>query len=146
MASFSSRGLLITVYVMVLVALIFYGEFYHPDVTLKMCLENPQRYDLTLIEVGNEAVVQQVYADSFTISYLDFNVLVRGTHPKLKRGEFVLLRARFHKEGWLQPLAIRVAEQRRFKIWISVLPVLLILIYFFRTFRFNFHTFLFEER
>lgn len=146
MVPFRSRGSRIFLYLALLGALIFYGKQFHPNVTLKMCLEQPERYDETVIEVGNEAMVEHVYADSFTIRYLDHTVVVRGIHPDVKAGEFVLLRARFHKEGWLTPLEIRIAEQRRYKIWVSVLPVLLIGFYFFRKFRFNPKTFFFEER
>ncbi len=146
MVLFRSRWFRISFYVIILTSLILYGKMFHPDVTLKMCLEHPRRYDQTLIEVGNEAVVETVYADSFTIRYLDHIIPVRGMHPDVEPGEFVLLRARFHQEGWLEPLAIRIAEQRRMKIWISVLPVLWIAVYFFRKYRFNIQQQVFEER
>ena len=110
----------------------------------KMCLENPDRFDGEVIEVGGEATVRDRLPDGFTIEYLGQIVRVDGTHPHLKKREFLSLIAVFHKEGpWLESLDIHIARYRRLKIVISVLPVigvgfLLIIRYRFDPGRFEF--------
>ena len=64
----------------------------------------------------------------------------------LKEGEFVGMRAIFHREGYLEAVALHVAKRRREKIWISVLPVFLVGFLFIRNFRFNLKSFQIELR
>ena len=133
------------VYFTALVGLILYGHFFFPFVTLRMCLADPERYNGTTIVIGNEATVKQVFQDGFSI--VQMNRVVRVFGPTdVKPNEFVVLRAVFHKDGWLEAKEIKVAKKRRAKIWLSVMPALFFSLYFLKRFRFNFRSLFFEEQ
>jgi len=129
-----------------LVFLIWYGYAFYPAITLQMCLANPDLYDGSTITVGNEATITGVHQDGFSIQQMGKHVRVFSTKTNVKPGEFVILKAIFHKPNTLEALDFRIAKQRRAKIWLSVIPALLVGIYFLKRFRFNFSSFYFEER
>ena len=139
------RILRIVLYCGILAGLIAYGRFFHPFVSLQMCLQDPQKYDGTTISVGNEAVVNEVFPDGFTLTQMGKNVRVFGSN-KVTPGDFITVPAVFHKPGWLEAQQIKVAKKRRAKIWLSVIPALAIIIFFFIRFRFDVHSLTFEER
>jgi hypothetical protein len=140
------RFIRIFVLLTALALLIWYGRAFYPAINLQMCLANPEKYDGTTITVGNEATVKHVYKDGFSIVQLGNQVRVYSDDNAVASGEFVTLEAVFHKPNILRALQIKVAKKRRAKIWLSVGPVLLIVAYFFRRFRFNAKKFCFEER
>jgi hypothetical protein len=136
----------VAVLLMALVALIWYGAAHNPTVTLAMCLAEPERYDGRRIEVANETVVQDILDHGFTIRYLGKTILVKGETAGVKKGEFLSLIAVFHKEGWLELEKFHIAIYRRWKIWVSVLPVILFAFMFVRRYRFDFGRMLWQER
>jgi hypothetical protein len=137
----------VVIYVGILVALIIYGKVANPDITLKMCLDNPERYDGVTIEVGGEATVGERLRDGFTIVYLGEIVRVKGTHPHLRKREYLSLIAVFHKEGpWLEAIDIHIARYRRMKIALSILPVIAVGLLFVKRYRFDFGCLEFRER
>ena len=136
----------ILAYVCLLAALIVYGYLYHPGVTLSDCLASPEKYDDAVIEVGNEAKVEQVFDDGFTIRQLGRRVRVTGATKDVRPGEFILLLARFHKPSSLEAVKIHIAKNRRMKIWLSTIPVLLIVAFFIKSYRFDFRNFYFQQR
>lgn len=140
------RFLRIAIYLVILAGLMYYGRFYNPTLTLNDCLQQPEKYDGAYLELANELTVRAVYPDSFLIHQAGHIVKVVGHAPAIGVNDFIALKAVFHKAGWLELVGVRVAEQRRAKIWISVLPVLLVLYLFFRQFRFNVAGFYFERR
>ena len=140
------RLLRIFAYAVFLAGLIFYGAANHPGVTLGECLDAPELYDGKVIEIGSEAVVDSVYYGGFTIRQLGKIVPVSGSANGVREGEFILLLARFHKPASLEAVAIRIAERRRAKIWFSAIPALLLLVLFFRRFRFDAARLYFYER
>jgi len=142
----TSRFLRIFAYLCIIAALIVYGYLYHPGVTLSDCLASPEKYDGVVIEVGNEAKVERVFDDGFTIRQLGNSVRVFGALEDVQPGEFVLLLARFHKPCTLEAVKIRIAKNRRMKIWLSTIPAVLVAAYFIRRYRFDFRTFYFQER
>ena len=142
----SRRVYRILIYSIVLAALICYGYRYHPGVTLSDCLTSPENYDGELIEVGNEAKIEDVYQGGFIIRQLGKSIPVVGTSPDVKAGEYVLLLARFHKPSSLEAVKIRIAKNRRLKIWLSAIPALLVLFYFLRRYRFDVRSLYFDER
>ncbi len=142
----SWRTVRIFVYAVILAALILYGYFCHPGVTLDECLAAPEKYDGAVIEVGREAVVEKVFENGFSIRQLGKSVRVYASTENVSPGEFILLLARFHKPCTLEAIHVRVAKRRRAKIWLSAFPALFVLFYFFRRYRFDFHSFYFEER
>ncbi len=140
------RPFRIAFFLLVLGGLIAYGACTNPLITLSMCLDDPQRWDGTMIVVGNESVVRAVEENSFTISYLGKLVRVKGRLPAEAVGQFIIFRARFTAPDRLEAVEIHVANGRRAKIVLSLLPTIGIGIWFMRRFRFNLRSMMFEAR
>lgn len=140
------RAIRITAYFVLLVLLLVYSRMTYPHLTLSMCLHSPDKFDGRLISVTNEITVSRITNDGFMIDHEGKDFLVRGTTKDLHKGEYITIKGIFHKEGWLELKDIHIANNRRLKIYLSMLPVLLIAIGFFLTFRFNFTRLCFEEK
>ncbi len=126
--------------------LIWYGHTFYPSITLQMCLKNPDTYDGATIVVGNESTVQKIHNDGFTIRQMGTLVRVFSSERDVGIGEFVILSATFRRPNLLEAHTVRIAKKRRAKIWLSVIPALVVCIYFLKRFRFNLKMFYFEER
>ncbi len=118
-------------------ALIWYGRFHNPNLTLAMCLADPEKFHGKRIEVANETIVQTVYSDSFTVRYQNRSITVIGDTQGVRPGEFLSLIAVFDRSGRLYLEKKHIALYRRWKIWVSVPPVLLFAWFFIRRYRFN---------
>lgn len=140
------RSLRIGFYLVVLTSLVLYGRYEYPVISLQTCLQHPQRYDQKIINIGNEAVIEQVKEDGFFIRYLHHLIYVEGTASNLRVGEYVYLRARFIAPDRLSLIALHIAAGRRMKIWLSIIPAVVIIFWFFRRFRWRFTSFTFTER
>lgn len=131
---------------LVLVGLIYYGYRNNPAVTLQMCLNAPLRYDQKEIGVGTEAIVVEVLPDGFLLKEMDRTIRVKGNPQNVDQGDFVRMQAIFHKEGYLELKRLHVVKGRRLRIFISILPALLVLFLLFKTYRFDWRQMLFTER
>lgn len=131
---------------MILAGLIWYGKTYYPGITLSLCLTDPERYDGQFVEVGNGAIVQDISSNGFIIKQMGKQIKVQGNSENVIAGKYIYLYAIFHSPGWLEAKKIHVADKRQMKIWISILPIVVILFYFFKTFRFNLKNCKFTER
>jgi hypothetical protein len=140
-----SRLLRIFFYAAALAALIWYGRANNPNLTLAMCLADPEKYHGRRIEVANETVVQQVYSDSFTVRYLDRSVTVIGDARDVRSGDFLSLIAVFDRSGRLLLEKKHIALYRRWKIWVSIPPVLLFIWLFIRRYSFEWRTWQWRE-
>ncbi|HPI71875.1 MAG TPA: hypothetical protein PK843_17170 [bacterium] len=140
-----SRFLRISLYLVLLAGLIWYGRTRDPRVTLAMCLAEPEKYHGTRIEVANETIVQQLFNDGFTIRYLGKTVTVIGDPTGLRPNEFLSMIAVFDRSGRLLLEKKHLALYRRWKIWVSVPPVLLFLIFFLRRYRLDLSTLQWQE-
>lgn len=128
----------ILLYITILTGLIIYGKRNFPETTLHMCLKEPQRYDGVTLTIGNEAIVHQLTADGFIIKQMGELIPVKSSKTaSLEPGVFVNSIAVFHKEGWLEAKQVRVMKYRRIKIGVSILPVIIITVLFFRHFYFQ---------
>lgn len=136
----------IAAYLFVLVGLVLYSGLKNPLITLAKCLDNPERYDGSTIVIGNETTVTAVADSFFIIDYLNRRIQIRGKMPPDAVGQFVVIKARFTAPDRIDALEYRVAEGRRAKIFLSILPTLAAGWLFFRRYRFSFKTFLFMER
>ncbi len=136
----------IAILLFLLAFLMWYGNAFNPAVTLQMCLENPELYDGTIIVVGNEATVSTIHDNGFSIRQMGSEVRVLSMERDVALNEFVVLKAVFHKPDRLEAKEVRIAKKRRAKIWLSVIPTILIAVYFFKRFQFNWRYFYFKER
>jgi len=143
---FSKRWVVIPALLFFLIYLMWYGFQNAPSITLRMCLENPALYDGCNIGIGNEATIAQLIPGGFLIKQMGKTMRVYGDSQNASAGDFVQLRAIFHEEGYLELVHFHVAKKRRVKIFVSLVPTLLILIIFFKRFKFDWRQILFYER
>ncbi len=120
-----------------LIFLILYGAHNQPELTLTQALSNPEFYDGDSLFVGTEAVITQIKAEGFFISYLDQRFWVLGLHPDLQVGDFIQMNVIFHQQGWLELITCYVPDNRRLKIWYSILPLPVLIFLFFKHWRFH---------
>jgi len=127
--------------------LCIYTGLTHPWVNIKECLRDPEKYDGELITEYWEPQIGAVYSDGFLLNQLHApSIRVYCDTTGLETGEFVGMKAFFNKEGYLIAETAIVADKRKYKIWISVIPVVIIFVLFFCCFNFNFKKFQFELR
>lgn len=141
-----NRWILILGLLLSLIALVWYGYRFHPRVTLQMCLDDPLEYDGMEIGVGTEAKVTDLLPDGFIVKEVGSTFPVKGNPQDASLGDFVRMRAVFHKEGYLELKRLQVAKGRYTKIVVSVAPALLVLFLLFRTYKFDWRRILFKEK
>jgi hypothetical protein len=111
-----------------------------------MCLDDPLKYDETKIGVGTGAKVIELFPDGFKVKEVGRTILVKGNPEDASLGDFVRMRAVFHKEGYLELKRLQVAKGKYTKIVVSIAPALLVLFLLFRTYKFDWRRILFRER
>jgi hypothetical protein len=130
-----------------LFSLSFYSAHFHPWIGLNDCLQNPQKYDGQLVTSYNEPMIGEIYSDGFQLIQKQVpSIRVYSDTTDLSTGEYVGIRAVFHREGYLVATNLKVARNRRSKIWLSVIPVLIICSFLMYYYRFNMKTFQIELR
>ncbi|MBN2410412.1 hypothetical protein JXQ31_01895 [candidate division KSB1 bacterium] len=140
------RIVVLLTYFIAMLLLIFYGKNFYPAITLEMCLNQPERYDGSQIDIGTEITVDKIYQDGFTIKQFGHIVKVKGRAENMEPGDFITLSVVFHKDGWLELKSYHIAKKRRFKIAVSIFPALLVIYLLLKSFSFDFKRFVFEER
>lgn len=143
---FRKRWVLISGLVLLLIVLAYYGYRYNPRVNLSMCLNDPLKYDCHEISIETEAKVFERLPDGFILQEMGHTIRVKGDPQNVSPGDYVQLKAIFHKEGYLGLKHLYVAKGRRLKILVSIAPVVLVLFLLFRTYRFDWRQMLFRER
>jgi len=139
------RVVLIILSLIVLLLLSLYNHNTHPWIDVDTCMKNPDAFDNKIVEKFREPMIEKLYKDGFILKQKQgCSIRVYADTSGLKTGEYVGLKARFHKEGYLEAVIIRMSKYRRYKIWLSVLPVLFIGFLFILNFRFNWKKFYFE--
>lgn len=109
-----------------LAGLVYYGKTHNPAVTLAMCMENPAAFDGQTIFIGTEITVREVREDGFQIHQMGRIARVYGESAQVKKGDTVQLVAQFRAPDQLVLEKLYVAKKRRWKIALSVVPVVLI--------------------
>jgi hypothetical protein len=104
-----------------------YTAYHHPWIKTSDCLKAPEAHDGRLVTRYEEPVVGHIYADGFQLLQKNEpSIRVYSDTTGLRSGEYISLTATFHREGYLRAVSFRIARHRRYKIWLSVLPVILI--------------------
>ena len=132
--------------ILILAGLIHYGYRFNPEINLSKCLIDPARYDGREVAVRPEAKVIKRLPDGFVLQVMGHIIRVKGDPQNISQGDYVVMRAIFHKEGYLELKRIYVAKGRRLKILLSIVPAVLVLFLFFKIYRFNWRRMLFAER
>ena len=140
------RGLWILLLCLILAGLLVYAYFVNPIVTLPMILDNPEEYDGKVVRLGTEATVYERLPDGFVLSQMGRKIRALGNPENADAGDFVQIKAVFHKEGHLDLMRIYVAKRRRLKVIVSIWPALLVLFLVIKTYAFDKKGFYFKER
>ena len=127
----------IIIYAAILGSLVVYGYKHNPAVTLQMCLAEPKKYDGTLIEIGNEIIVEQLTLYGFTITQMENEIEVWGDNNNVRENDYIVLKAIFHKGPWLELKDYHVAKKRRTKVYISIFPALFVIGYVLKNLSFG---------
>lgn len=142
-----ARTIILLVIGITLISLSFYSAHFHPWIELKDCLQNPQKYDGQLVTSYKEPMIGEIYPDGFQLIQKQVtSIRVYSDTTGLSTGEYVGIRAVFHKEGYLVATNLKIARNRRVKIWISVIPVLIICSFLTYYYRLNIKTLQIELR
>jgi hypothetical protein len=124
-----------------------YGARHHPWLSYGECLANPGACDGRLVAGFREPMVGAIRSDGFELMQRGFRpVFVKTDTAGLKKGEFISLRAVFHKQGYLTATVAKIASRRREKMGLSLIPAVLGCVLFFRRFRFRPRRMEFEVR
>ncbi len=140
------RPLRIGLLAVTLVVLIWYGHSANPAVTLRDCLAEPARFDGQRITVATEVTVVQTWPDSLLIHQAGLTMKVIGPPGQARPGDYVSLVARFRTPGRLELETLHPARGRRAKIIWSILPLLLLAVFWLAAYRFDVRGFYWEER
>lgn len=140
-----NRWLQFILLLFLLIFLSWYGAKNNPWTTLKDAQANPDVYDGRLINLFIFPRITALYADGFQIKQVDgLSIRVFGDTTGLRTGEFVGLQAIYHHEGFLTATRATVAKNRKYKIVLSLIPVVFVLLLFGKFYRFNVRKFQFE--
>ena len=132
------RWTLIILLFLIICGLGYYNTQTNPWISVEQCLNDPSGYDGKLVTRYREPLIGEIYKDGFQLIQKKApSIRVYADTTGLISGKFVGMRAVFHKEGYLEVQSIHVAKRRRYKIWISVLPVFFVGFMVFKTFRWN---------
>jgi hypothetical protein len=123
-----------------LLALCVFRARTHPDTTLRDVLADPAAHAGKTIDLASETVVASVGAEAFVAAELGREILVRARLDPEDVGRYVHARGVFHPAGadgaaWLEPEVVRVLRGRRWKIWISLAPLVWVALLFAASFR-----------
>lgn len=114
------------------------GAYRHPWTSLEECLEDPVKYDGHQVDQFRESMIGPLYPDGFELLQKKApSIRVFCDTTGLIRGEFIGMKATFHKEGYLDHAVFQVAYKRREKIAVSVIPAILVVGLFVYHFRWN---------
>lgn len=141
----TKRSISILILVLIIGLLCVYTGWTHPWVNIKECLQNPKKYDGALVTEYWEARIGKLYSDGFQLTQRHApSIRVYCDTSGLTTDEYVGLRAHFHQEGYLVAEKAFVATNRRYKIWLSVIPVGIIFFLFVCHYRFDLKKFQFQ--
>ena len=130
-----------------LVGLSFYTAHNHPWIDTTECLQHSEQFDGCLVIRFREPMIGEIYNDGFQLIQKNQPpIRVYSDTTELRSGEFIGLQAIYHKEGYLTAEDLRVARNRRYKIWISMIPVLILGVGILCLFRFDSRRFQIELR
>lgn len=141
------RFIIICLLIGITIGLSYYSSHFNPWLTLDECIQNPDQNDGCMVNSFREPMICQLFNDGFILRQShgpSIRILCDTTN--LTVGEYIGLKGIFHKEGYIEATAIQIAENRRYKIWLSTLPVLVIGFLFFKYFHFNLKIFQIELR
>jgi len=134
-------------FISLITLLCLYSGLFHPWTDLDDCIKNPENHDGDIVTHFKEPRIGTIYPDGFKLIQKDgHSIRVYSDFTGATEGEYIAIKAIFHSQGYLELLDIRILKNRKYKMFVSIFPVLFIGILFFRYFRFNFKKFFLEPK
>ena len=115
----------------------FYSQHKYREFSLQDCLSNPEHGDGVTLKFGGNSKAGEVSEDRFELVRGKDKMTVMGRVGDLKKNDYIVMKAIFHKEGYLELKDIHVRKLRRLKIYLSVLPVFLVVGLILRQYKFD---------
>ncbi len=106
--------------VAVVLGLCVYAGIHHPGRELDDCLAQPAAHDGAIIYTPRESTIGDIVEGGFLLRWGGRKIPVRGAFSSLPRGTYVQVKGVFHKEGYIEALAIHVGRYRRLKMAVSI--------------------------
>ena len=132
------RIITITGLLLCLILLAAYSAYNHPWLELNTCLSNPEKYDGQTVIKFREPLIGKIYDDGFQlIQRHGPSIRVYADTTGLIPNKFIAMKAVFRKEGYLEALSLHVSSNRRYKIVLSVIPVIFIVMLILKHFHIN---------
>jgi hypothetical protein len=123
------------------------GALRHPWISYRECVRDPGRYRGRVIEGFREAEIGHVTPDGFDLLQKgEKPVFVHTDATGLKTGEYVALKAVLLDDGSLRAVRVVMAEGRREKMVLSLIPAVLGIVLLLARFRFEPRGMIFERR
>lgn len=120
----------------------WWSWYSNPDASLTDVMASPTAFDGQQIKISLEPVVESVGNGDFVVRSRGFRIRVLATIDPSDVGGFVYLQGRFRMagpnetcDGIIEEPEFYVAQGRRAKIWISVVPAIWVLLLLLRHFR-----------
>ena len=133
-----TRILVIVLSLTLLILLCIHFAHHNPWLSLNQCLENPKLHDGRTVTRFREPRIAEIHTEGFLLKQKSGkSIPVIADTTGLIPGKYIGLVAVFHKEGYLEAVHLKVSQNRRYKIGLSILPALLVLALFFRFFRWD---------
>ena len=130
------RWAVILVTLSALTFLCLWGAAKSPWLSLEEATNNPKTYDGATINMFLYPRITEIYADGFLLTeHGDRSIRVYCDTTGLILGKWVGLEAVYHQEGYLIARNVGVARHRSYKVYLSLLPVLLIGVLWIRTYK-----------
>ena len=143
----TKRLLLIACLLALLAGLSVYTAHVNPWLDVVRCLQDPVAYDGRIVNWYREPLVGEIYANGFQLLQRQTpSIRVYADTSGLVSGEYIGMKAVFHKQGYLEAVSLQPAKNRRKKIGVSVAPALLVALLLVRYYRINPKKFHIERR
>lgn len=127
--------------------LMAHSRFCHPWLSLGKCMTNPEKYDQHIVTHFKEPRIGQIENNGFwLIEKHGSTIFVKMDTTGLIKNEYIGITAIYNKGSYLHPLRFTVAKRRRYKIFLSILPVILIFSILPRIFRIRLNPIRIEDR
>jgi hypothetical protein len=128
------RWITIIVCVAAVLALCIYAGLCPPVITLDKCLARPAAHDGAIIYTPHESTIGDVVDGGFLLRWGGREIPVRGACPPLPRGTYVMVKGVFHREGYIEALAVHVGRYRRLKMVVSIAGAAIVLYLMWKNF------------
>lgn len=143
-----SRIPVIIFLLIIIIALGAYAAWQGPirEITSWEVVAAPEKYEGREIKAGYNRIIGGG-GSYWTVGPFGHDVVLKiDPHLLLEPGNFISYQGQVRKDGYIETNEIYIHKERGFKYLVSLIPLLVILFWFGREYRFNPRKFYFEEK